>query len=464
MIEIPIDSLIEALPFIMLAALAVGLFTGLPVAVVLFGLGTVFCLFGAMLGEMPLAALFLIPNKLVSALRGSLFYPAVAMLLFMGVALEKSGIAHDMLRCLHLLMRRVPAGLILSVLVIGVLLAPAAGIVGASVVTLSLVAFPTMLQRGYLPHVAAGSVAAAGTVGIILPPAVMLFFLAGQFQIPLGSMFMATVVPGALLLACYAAYFMTTDRRGPLDKHADDLEVVAGVADLVLLLIRGLALPVGLITLVLGSIVMGWATPSQSGAIGAAGALLLMLMTDRLNWRLFMSLIETTARLSAMVFFIIIAAAVFSYPFRYFGGDSVIADALVNLEMGPWEILLLIMGIVFLLGFFIDWIEITIITLPLFYPVLVELDFSTHVDGGKTAVLWIAAMFALVLQTSFLTPPFGFALFFLKGSAPPGVTIAQIYRGIVPIVLIQVTVIGAILIEPQIVIWLPEQIYGVIVR
>ncbi|MEM7190342.1 MAG: TRAP transporter large permease subunit, partial [Pseudomonadota bacterium] len=183
--------IIDALPFLMLGALALFLFSGLPVAMVLVGLGTAFCLIGVMLGEMPPAALFLIPQKLSDAIRGSLFYPAVAMLLFMGVALEKSGIAHDMLACLRVLTRRLPAGIVLSVLVIGVILAPAAGIVGASVVTISLIALPAMLRAGYSAEVATGSVAAAGTVGIILPPAVMLFLLASQFQVPLGSMFMA---------------------------------------------------------------------------------------------------------------------------------------------------------------------------------------------------------------------------------------------------------------------------------
>jgi len=453
-----IYAIVVALPFVMLGCLAVLLFTGLPVSVVLFGLGTAFCLIGIGLGEMPVAALLAIPSKLSDAIRGSLFYPAVAMLLLMGVALEKSGIAHDMLRSVHLLTRRMRAGMIIAVLIIGVVLAPAAGIVGASVVTISLIALPAMLRAGYPASVATGAVGAAGTVGIILPPAVMLFFLAYQFQVPFGSMFMATVVPGGILIALYAVWYMLAAPREATGVDEPGPETFTGWF---WLLIRGLVLPVGLIALVLGSIIMGWATPSQSGAIGAAGALVLVLISGRLSWRLIRNLIQTTADLSAMVFLIIMSAAVFSYPFRYFDGDRAIAGALQALSVGPWETLLLIVGIVFVLGFFIDWIEITIITLPLFYPVLAGLDFALHAGPDKSAMLWIAAMMALVLQTSFLTPPFGFALFFLKGSAPPGVTLGDIYRGIIPIVSIQLIIIALVIAFPEIITWLPMQIYGV---
>lgn len=450
--------IIEILPFGMLAALVLLLFSGLPVAFVLAGLGVSACLVGWAVGEMPLIALYNIPPKLMASMRGSLFYPAVAMLLFMGVALEKSGIAHDMLNVLRLLLRRVPAGMAVAVLLIGVVLAPAAGIVGASVVTLSLIALPAMLNAGYRPQVATGSVAAAGTVGIILPPAVMLFFLAGQFQVPIGSMFVATVVPGGILLALYLGFYVLTGKpEAGQQVSPDGPDTFVGWA---MLLLRGLIMPLALVMLVLGSIIMGFATPSQSGAIGALGGLILTILNGRLTWVLFKDLIRTTANLSAMVFFIIMAAAVFSYPFRYFGGDTAIADALGALNMGPWPMLVFVVGVIFLLGFFIDWIEITVITLPLFVPVLQTLDFSAHMDGAGLSMLWIGAITALVLQTSFLTPPFGFALFFLKGSAPPGITLAHIYRGVIPIILIQLVVISLVLWQPGLILWLPDLIYG----
>lgn len=452
--------IVDALPFLMLLSLAVLLFSGLPVAVILAGLGIAFCFIGITLGEMPAIALFNVAPKVFSGVLSTPFYPAVIMLLFMGIALEKSGIARDMLTGLQILLGRVPASLVIAVLLIGVILAPAAGVVGASVVTLSLIALPTMLRNGYSPSVATGSVAAAGTVGIILPPAVMLFFLSSQFQVPIGSMFMSTVVPGAILMLGYMIYYIANGVINSSGNPVEAIERPGSVSSWILLLIRGLIMPVGLIVLVLGSIMMGWATPSQSGAIGAAGGLLLIILNGRLSWTLFKDLINTTANLSAMVFFIIIAAAVFSYPFRYFGGDTLIVEALSALNLGPWFMLLLIIGIVFILGFFIDWIEITVITLPLFVPVLQGLDFTEHVGGGPLPMLWIAAVTALVLQTSFLTPPFGFALFFLKGSAPPGVTLAHIYRGIMPIVVIQIAVIVAVLLFPDIVIWLPKLAYG----
>ena len=454
--------MIELLPFLMLGSLVLLLFSGIPVAVVLFGIGIVFCGIGILLGEMPVAGLFNITPKLYTSMSGSLFYPAVVMLLFMGVALEKAGIAGDMLTCLSLLLKKVPGGLALSVLIIGVVRAPAAGIVGASVVTLSLIALPTLLQRGYSAPAASGSVAAAGTVGIILPPAVMLFFLAGEFKLPLGSMFMTTVVPGAMLIGLYAIYFIWRGSRHPLLEPHRPQRQPRGIAGWILLWVRGLLLPVGLIVVVLGTIVAGWATPSQSGALGAAGGFLLIVLNGRLSLPLLADLFTTTARLTAMVFFIIMAAAVFAYPFRYYGGDTTIAQLLSSINAGPWALLLIILGIIFVLGFFIDWIEITVITLPLMIPTLGMLEFVDHVDTGKTTLLWIAAVVALILQTSFITPPFGFALFFMKGSAPPSVTLFDIYRGVAPILLIQLIVIAVVLVYPELVLWLPERVYGAI--
>lgn len=454
--------MIDALPFLMLGTLAVLLFSGLPVAMLLSGIGVAFCIFGMALGEMPLAALYNIPPKLLSSLQGSLFYPAVVMLLFMGAALEKSDIARDMLTCLWVMLWRVPAGLILAVLLIGVVMAPAAGIVGASVVTLALIALPTMLKNGYSAETATGAVAAAGTVGIILPPAVMLFFMASEFRVPLGSMFMSTVIPGAILITAYILFYLFRGIIRPAPVGGEPLVLPKGWLAWLILFTRGLIMPFGLIALVLSAIIFGWATPSQSGAVGAAGGLALVIFSGRFSWALLKDIMIATSRLSAMVFFIIMAAAVFSYPFRYFGGDSAIADALSALSLEPWSMLMLILGIIFVLGFFIDWIEITVITLPLFIPVLALLDFASHVGNGPTTMLWMATVTALILQTSFITPPFGFALFFLRGAAPDGVSLGQIYRGIAPILMIQLCVIALVLAFPDIIMWLPEKIYGTI--
>ena len=344
--------MIDVLPIVMLAALAVLLFSGLPVAVLLAGIGVLFSLVGVAIGEMPAAALYNIPLRMFGSIRGGLIFPAVVMLLFMGVALEKSGVARDMLLCLKMLLRRVPNGLAVAVILLGVLLAPAAGLVGASVVTLALIALPTMLAQGYRASVATGSVAAAGTVGIILPPAVMLFFLAGQFGVSIGHMLMATVVPGAILIGLYLAYYIISGMIRPPAAATEEDPYPATMRALSGFIVRGLVMPFGLVALVLASIIFAWATPSQAGAVGAAGGVVLLILNRRLNWTIFLSVVQTTALLAAMVFFIIMAAAVFSYPFRYFGGDSVIAEALASLDFGPWGALLLIAGIIFILGFF----------------------------------------------------------------------------------------------------------------
>ena len=454
----------EILPYAMLASLAILIFTGLPVAVLLAGLGVGFCLIGIALGEMQWIALLNVPLRIYGSINGSLIYPTVPMLLFMGMALEKSGIARDLLLALQLLFGRVPAGMAIAVTLLGILLAPTAGVIGASVATLALIALPTMLDQGYRPALASGVVAAAGTLGLILPPAIMLFFLAGQLRVPIGHMFLAAMWPAAILIALYLVYYIVAAWLSPpipVNKGAEQ-DWSRGWTPWQWLgfYVRGLVLPAGLIFLVLGSIIFGWATPPQSGAVGAAGGVLLMLLNGRLNWPLFREVIEGTALMTAMVFFVVLAANVFSYPFRFFSGDEVVSGMLQGLALGDWGMLLTIIGIIFVLGFFIDWIEITIITLPLFLPVLGGLDFAAHVGNGTGKALWMATLIALTLQTSFLTPPFGFALFFLKGAAPPQVKITDIYRGIVPIVGAQLFVIALAMSFPLLTQWLPEKVFN----
>lgn len=452
--------MIDHLPALMLIALIAGLFSGLPVAVVLGGLGIAFSLAGVLLDMMPLIALYNIPLKMWGAVSGSMVYTAVVMLMLMGVALEKSGSAHQLLRCLQLLLRRAPSGLAIGVIAIGVILAPAAGLVGASVVTLTLIAMPTMLARGYRAESAAGAIAAAGTVGIILPPAVMLFFLASQFQVTIGSMFLSTVLPGALLVTGYVAFFALSGWRRPLDDLDSQESVPSSGREWAVLIFRGLVLPVALVALVLGSIIFGWATPRQSAALGAAGGVALIAINGRLNWQVIRDVVLSTSLLTAMVFFIIIAAAVFSYPFVYFGGSDLIADALAAMNLSDWGALGVILLIILVLGFFIDWIEITVIFLPLFLPVLSALEFAGHAPEGKMTMVWIATLVAMTLQTSFITPPFGFALFFLKGAAPPQVTLGQIYRGMAPILVIQLMIIATVLLWPTLATYLPIAKYG----
>jgi len=454
---------VDVLPYLMLASLAILIFSGLPVAVLLAGLGITFCLIGIALDEMQWIALLNVPLRLYGSINGSQIYPTVPMLLFMGMALEKSSIARDLLLCLQHIFGRLPAGMAIAVTLLGILLAPTAGVVGASVATLALIALPTMLEQGYKPSLASGVVAAAGTLGLILPPTIMLFFLAGQLRAPIGHIFLAALWPAGILVVLYLAYYVTAAIISPpipaTGRTEQDWSRGWTSWQWFGFYIRGLIMPAGLIFLVLGSIIFAWATPSQSGAVGAAGGLLLMLLNRRLTWPLFREVIEGTALMTAMVFFVVMAANVFSYPFRFFSGDEVVSNMLGGLLFGDWGMLLTIIGIIFILGFFIDWIEITIITLPLFLPILADLDFAEHAGEGTAKALWMATLIALTLQTSFLTPPFGFALFFLKGAAPPEVKIGDIYRGIIPVVGAQVFVIGLVMAFPLLANWLPNQVF-----
>lgn len=449
------DFLIDNFALFMILALALLLFSGYPVALVLIGVGLSFALIGHALGEFPLIAFFNIPLRIYSTLAENLIYPAVPMLLFMGIALERSGIGRELLLCLQVLLRRVPASQAVAVTLIGIVLAPSAGLVGASVATLAYLALPTMLERGYRTSFATISIAAAGTLGLILPPAIMLYFLADEIGVMISQMFLSTIVPALVLIALYLAYYISAALLDP--RIAPPLAVLPtrGALQLTIYVVRSLALPVPLIALVLGSVIAGLATPTQSACVGAAGAILLMLLNRSFSLRTLHEIVQGTALMTAMVFFIALAATVFSYVFRYFGGDVLMLGLLQDLGFGDWGMLLTMLAIIFVLGFFIDWIEIALITLPIFEPILKALDFSAYVGSSEFASLWIAALIALTLQTSFLTPPFGFALFFLKGAAPPTVALRDIYRGIVPIVALQLLGIALVLALPGLATWLP---------
>jgi len=454
------DFLIDNLALFMVLALAVLLFSGYPVALVLIGIGLGFGLIGYALDQFPLVAFFNIPLRIYSTLGENLIYPAVPMLLFMGIALERSGIGRELLLCLQVLLRRVPASQAVAVTLIGIILAPSAGLVGASVATLAYLALPTMLEGGYKTSFATGSIAAAGTLGLILPPAIMLYFLADELGVFISQMFLSTIVPSSVLVALYLAYYVGAATLDP--RIAPPLAALParGALQLTIYIVRSLALPVLLIALVLGSVIAGLATPTQSACVGAAGAILLMVLNRSFSLRAMHEIVLSTALMTAMVFFVVIAATVFSYVFRYFGGDTLILGLMRGLGFGDWGMLLTVLAVIFVLGFFIDWIEITLITLPIFEPVLKALDFSAYVGSPELAALWIAVLIALNLQTSFLTPPFGFALFFLKGAAPPSVKLRDIYRGIMPIVAIQLLGIALVLAMPWLATWLPVYAMG----
>ena len=449
---------VEAFPLLMIVALIVLLFSGFPVGGILAGIGLGFAFLGIALDEFPLATLFIIPTRIYQTVGENLIYPAVPMLLFMGIALETSGAARELLVCLQRLLAWLPGSLCIAVILLGLILAPTAGLIGASVATIALAALPTMLDQRYRPEIATGSVAGAGTLGVIAPPAIMLFFLADALGVPLGTMFLGPIVPVLMLAFAYMSYFVIVACFGKARyagaSAADD--VPAG--SLLLYIFRSLVLPVGLIVLVLGSIIAGWVAPTESAAVGAAGAAVLIILYRGFSLTVIKDALIKTVDVTAMVFFVVIGASIFSFVFRFYGGDDLALDLFEGLAISQWGILAAILAILFILGFFIDWIEITLVSLPILHPVIESLDFSAYVGSAPLADVWIAVLVAVVLQTSFLTPPFGFALFFLKGASPPGIRMMTIYRGIVPLVIIQLLAVGLILLIPALATWLPDSL------
>ena len=450
--------LADFFPLMMLVCLAVLLFTGFPVGGVLAGVGVSFALAGLAIGEFPAASLYLIPNRIYSAIGENLIYPAVPMLLFMGVALEISGAARELLLCLQRILAKVPGNMCVSVILIGLLLAPMAGIIGASVATIALAALPTMLEQRYRPEVATGAIAAAGTLGVIAPPAIMLFFLSDALDLTIAGMFLAPLLPIAGLALAFAGYFIISDMIWPRPDIKTGGHEEYG--PLPMHILKALVLPVGLIVLVLGSIIAGWVAPSESAAVGAVGSALLIFLYRGFDPALIKAALVRTTIITGMVFFVVAGASLFSLVFRFYGGDDIAIGLFDKLALSDFGVLLVILLIIFVLGFFIDWIEITLVSLPILYPAIKALDFTGYAGSGQMARLWVGALIALVLQTSFLTPPFGFALFFLKGSAPAEVRMSAIYRGVVPLVIIQLAMVALVLAVPGMATWLARTVLG----
>lgn len=482
--------LVELLPVFMFVVLAVLLFSGFPVAFVLGGVGLAFGFIGILAEEFLFIQFRSLPSRIFGGIMESLILTAIPMFIFMGTMLEKSGIARDLLNCLQVLLRRVPGGLALAVTLMGTILAATTGIIGASVIMMSLLALPVMMQRNYHPELATGTIAASGTLGILIPPSIMLVIMADLLSRSVGNLFVAAVFPGLILSGLYVVYivircFINPSLAPPLP-HGIGPSTRAGVAGMV---IRSFVPPVVLIALVLGSILGGFATPTEAAGVGAFGAVLLGVInlvllpalgvkelhfegeadSDQLVhagrgnlstharrfWHVLVEVVERTALTNAMIFGIFIGATLFSFVFRSLGGDDIVIEMVEALGLGSWGLLFLIMGLVFILGFFFDWIEITLIVLPVFAPIIALLDFGDHVSKFEVTY-WFAILMAVNLQTSFLTPPFGFALFYLKAVAPAGVKIQQIYRGIIPFVILQLIGLGLVMTFPDIALWLPR--------
>ncbi|RMF68624.1 MAG: TRAP transporter large permease subunit [Alphaproteobacteria bacterium] len=455
--------LVTWLPLVMFAVLTILLFTGVPVMFVLGGTAVLFWAIAVALGiENPLT-FFLVVGRVFGEVVDNLVLVAIPMFILMGVAMEQSGIARDLLQSLQLMLRRFPGGLALAVTLLGVVMAATTGIIGASVVMMTLMALPVMLDQGYEPGLATGTIAASGTLGILIPPSIMLVVMADLLGSSVGTLFVAAIGPGLLLALLYGLYIvlrahLRPDEAPPMTEaaRADAL----GDRGMLRQLMGSFVAPVLLILAVLGSIIAGVATPTEASGIGAAGALLLAAVRGGLKDGALGVILERTVLTSAMLFGIFVGATAFSYIFALLGGHDRIVEIVDALGAGPWGVLLTLMAVVFLLGFFFDWIQITLIILPVFAPVIARLDFGGHIPWPELVVPWFAVLMAVNLQTSFLTPPFGFALFYMKGSAPAGVRMQDIYRGIIPFVILQILGLLLVTLWPQIALWLPHRLGG----
>ncbi len=429
----------EALAIVMLVALVALLMLGYPVA---FTLGGVALVFGAI--GLGLDFFSLLPLRIWGVMTNFTLL-AVPLFVFMGVLLEKSGIAEDLLDTLGQLFGRLHGGMAIAIIVVGALLAATTGVVGATVVTMGIIALPVMLKRGYQPELATGTIAAAGTLGQIIPPSIILVLLGDVIGVPVGRLFMAAVTPGALLVLLFILYVVIKGYLHP--QHAPAATDGAPVSGLWLRVLKSLVPPLLLVFAVLGSIFFGVASPTESAAVGALGALLLAAINKRLNSDSLNDAMRQTTRLTSMVFIILIGATAFGLVFRGLGGDTLVHEVMTSLPGGVWGFLLVSMLLLFVLGFFLDFLEICFIVVPILAPIAVHFQ----VD-----LLWFAVMIAVNLQTSFLTPPFGFSLFYLKAAAPPSIHIGQIYRGVIPFISIQMVTLLLLALFPQITLWLPD--------
>ena len=374
---------------------------------------------------------------------------ALPMFIFMGLMLERSGIASDLMANLTKVFGRVRGGLAIAVTIIGLLLAATTGIIGASVVLLALLGLPVMLKSGYRKDLAAGTVCAVGTLGILIPPSIMLVLMADRLAMPVGDLFLGAMIPGLLLGFLYILYLLLISRLNktiaPVPEDAESVSLAA-----ILGVFKAVLAPFGLILAVLGSIFFGIATPTEAAGVGAFGAMLLALFRRQLNRSVMNDVLGQTTTTTAFIFAIFVGATAYSVVLRGLGGDQLIEGALLGLPFGPTGIVVAILFVTFLLGFFLDWIEISLIILPLVAPVVQNLGFD---------LVWFTVLFAVCLQTSFLTPPVGFAIFYLKGVAPDDIDIRTIYRGVFPFILLQLLGLTLIFIWDDLVTWLPAQAY-----
>ncbi|MFP6717202.1 MAG: TRAP transporter large permease subunit [Alphaproteobacteria bacterium] len=453
----------------MVLTLCGGLLMGFPVAFTLSGVALLAALLGNAFNIFELVFVAALPNRMYGIMTNDLLI-AVPLFIFMGVMLERSKLAEELLETIALLLSGVRAGLGIAVTLVGGLLAASTGIVGATVVTMGLLSLPTMLKRGYAATVACGSICAAGTLGQIIPPSIVLILLGDQISaayqqaqlakgnfapepVSVADLFVGALLPGLGLVLLYIIWQFVYATIYPEKMPSIPAEERAkiGRGEMMGRVVRVLLPPLFLIVLVLGSILVGLATPTEAAGVGAMGAMLLAATRGQLTRKNLTHVMQTTAKITAMVFVILIGAQLFSLVFRGFGGDDMVAELLESLPGGVFTAMFLTMALIFFLGFFLDFIEICFVVIPIVGPAILAMDVNP---------VWFAIMIAVNVQTSFLTPPFGFSLFYLRGVAPPEVTTMDIYRGVVPFVFIQLGMLCILALIPELATWLPKVVYG----
>jgi len=442
------------------AAVCVVLMLGFPVALTLAGVSLVFAALGTLAGAFDPSYLVALPARLFGTMTNETLV-AVPLFILMGNILERARIAEDLLNNLAQLFGQRPGGLGISVVLVGALLAASTGIVGATVVTMGLLSLPTMLRAGYSPSLAAGTICATGTLGQIIPPSIALVLLgdiiSSAYQraqlemgvlntatVSVGDLFIGALVPGVILVTCYVLWIAVTGWIAPQNVPPIKTSKVS-----VMQVAKVLLPPLGLITLVLGSILVGAATPTEASGVGAIGALVLAILRNEMSWQRLREIGQSTLQVTSMIFLILIGASVFSLVFRGFGGEEMVQEFFHTMDGGPGAAFLLVMVTIFLLGFILDFIEITFVVVPIVGPILLAMGFDP---------VWLGIMIAVNLQTSFLTPPFGFALFYLRGVASDEVSTGALYRGVIPFVLLQLGLLVILWFFPELISWLPNKL------
>jgi tripartite ATP-independent transporter DctM subunit len=448
----------ENLALIMFVTMFFVIFCGYPVAYVLGGSGLIFALIAWSLGEFNIIKLHNILLRMWGGVAVDPVLVSLPMFIFMGALLERSGVAKDMLDASQVMLRRTPGGLAVAVMVMGTILAAPIGVVGASVILLSLISLPPMLRAGYDKRLSIGTIASAGTLGILIPPSIMLVVMGEMLNTSVGALFAAATIPGFVLSGLYLLYIWGVAVARP--DWAPKLPREEGPQtwrEMWKVILHGLLPMTVLMVIVLGSIFAGFATATESAGVGCLGAILIAWMNRRFSMAMMKEAIRDACRANGLVFMVVLGATGFSLIFRELGGDELMLSVLYKLGIDtPWSMLIFVMILIFLLGFPFEWIEICLIVLPVFAPILARMDFSSHIGDKTWFMPWFATLVAVNLQTSFMSPPFGATLFYMKGTVPADCSMTDVYRGMYPFLILQIIGLFLCLFFPGLSLWLPK--------